>query len=379
MVWRVRHLNSQKVTYMCDNTVGNGVYYSESRTANRLRTPTRLKELVLQRSRETDAATRHVSSQELRELNAMAFESDALRNKDSLWPIILHVANEQDNRRFEMLPRLYDIIENSGGILHRLPKVAKEDRDKVHTTRVDKSALWEALSTAADVDEELYKTIRRLRNRGEATQRQQHEIQRYELRVAFGKAMPDEPSAKWFATYHNRADQFRRLSMLGCHTDTVQQAHASRIRIARSAERGSRESHASCNMTDGDQLVVATELLRAGGFTGPLDKSKRTKADLVSRLPAMHAVITGWNSARRGTLTQPKPKLSALLNSARGILEQSLGVSIANVGTRNTPIYAVAGFHEWPVPKFKSGRAKKVSFKPPLWNVDRGRVTTRPI
>ena len=165
MVWRVRHLNSQKVTYMCDNTVGNGVYYSESRTANRLRNPTRLKELVIQRSRETDTATRHVSSQELRELNAMAFESDALRSKDSLWPIILHVANEQDNRRFEMLPRLYDIIENSGGILHRLPRVAKEDRDKVHTNRVDKSALWEALSTTADVDEELYKTIRRLRNR----------------------------------------------------------------------------------------------------------------------------------------------------------------------------------------------------------------------
>ena len=62
MVWRVRHLNSQKVTYMCDNTVGGGVYYSESRTANRLRNPTRLKELVLQRSRETDTVTRHVSS-----------------------------------------------------------------------------------------------------------------------------------------------------------------------------------------------------------------------------------------------------------------------------------------------------------------------------
>jgi len=377
MVWRVRHLKSQKVTYMCDNTVVGGVYYSESHTANRLRNPTRLKELVLQRSRETDATARHVSSQELRELNAMAFESDALRSKDSLWPIILHVANEQDNRRFEMLQRLYDIIENSGGVLHRLPKVAKEGRDKVRTNRVDKSALWGALSTADDVDQELYKTIRRLRNRGEATQRQQHEIQRYELRVAFGEAMPDEPSAKWFATYHNRADQFRRLSMLGCYTDTVQQAHASRIRIARSAERVSRESHASCNMTDGDLLVVATELLRAGGFKGPLDKATLTKADLVSRLPAMHAVITGWSSARRGALIKTKPTLSVMINSARGILGQSLGVSIANVGTRKTPIYAVAGFHEWPIPKFKSGRAKKVSFKPPLWNVIRGRITTR--
>ena len=276
-----------------------------------------------------------------------------------------------------MLPRLYDIIGNSGGILHRLPRVAKEDRDTVHTNRVDKSALWEALSTAADVDEELYKTIRRLRNRGEATQRQQHEIQRYELRVAFGKAMPDEPSSKWFATYHNRADQYRRLSMLGCHTDAVQQAHASRIRIARSAERGSRESHASCNMTDGDLLVVATELLRAGGFKGPLDNARIAKADLVSRLPAIQSVITGWNSARRGALTQPKPTLNAILNSAKGILEQSLGVSIANVGTRNTPAYGVTGFHGWPVPRFKSGRAKKVSFKPPRWDVVRGRITTR--
>ena len=80
---------------------------------------------------------------------------------------------------------------------------------------------------------------------------------------------------------------------------------------------------------------------------------------------------------RRGALTQPKLTLNAILNSAKGILEQSLGVSIANVGTRNTPAYGVTGFHEWPIPKFKSGKAKKVGFKPPRWNVVRSRITTR--
>ena len=97
------------------------------RTANRLRNPTRLKQLVIQRSKETDAEERQVSAQELSELNRIAFDARVLKQKDSLWHIILHVANEQDNRRVNMLSRLYKIIKHSGGVLLELPKLDKDE------------------------------------------------------------------------------------------------------------------------------------------------------------------------------------------------------------------------------------------------------------
>ena len=76
-------------------------------------------------------------------------------------------------------------------------------------------------------------------------------------------------------------------------------------------------------------------------------------------------------------IAPPVDKLNAVLNGAKGILEKALGVSITNTGTYKQARYCIVGFHEWPVPRFKSGKAKKVKFKPPIWDITRGRIVTR--
>lgn len=249
------------------------------------------------------------------------------------------------------------VIGTSGNYTrHRTPSDAKcngsrrkrKRRDTVRTRRGTDT--WQALSAAIDISETIYNA--RENDGGGTSDAREYEMWRYELRAAFGEAMPVAPSAAWFEAYHLKTGPFRRLSMLH----------------GRSHYAWGRDT------SDGAWVVCAVQLIRAMGFANHLDVSTKSKDYIIAQLESVQAIVDAWNVSRKGVPTSVSRGLCTTIKAVKGILEVAIGVYITNVGTRRKPMYGIVGIHDRHAPRFKSGGEKKIQFKPPLWIVDDGDI-----
>lgn len=210
---------------------------------------------------------------------------------------------------------------------------------------------WQALSAATDISKTIYNE--RERDGGETTDAREYEMWRYELRDAFGEAMPVAPSAAWFEAYHLKTGPFRRLSMLHGRSNCAWDRDTS----------------------DGAWVVCAVQLIRAMGFANHLDVSTKSKDYIIAHLDSVQAIVNAWNVSRKGAPTSVSRSLCTTIKAVKGILEVAIGVYVTNVGTKRKPMYGIVGIHDRPTPRFKSGWGKKIQFKPPIWAVDDGDTT----